>query len=239
MNSKTKIRLFYAIEILVWLIVIVLCVGAFKVSQVRKHSEYKTYRIFLQDVDGLIEGSSVRMMGVPIGYVKSINIVNDNVYVRFLITDKSVTLPQGVIATVEFNGMAGSKSLELYPPNSESKALGKMVTIKKTNRLGAALGLFDDMFAKLDSIIVRCSHFSSEVEHIFPKHESENAVSSPIQNSDYSINLVNSLITQFNNSRNKVFKTLFPENKQNIFQNMFNIDANIEETQEVNDDGQE
>ena len=61
----------------------------------------------MQDVDGLIEGSSVRLMGVPIGYVKHISIVQDHVYVKFVLTNKDIQLPQGVIATAEFNGMAG------------------------------------------------------------------------------------------------------------------------------------
>ena len=100
MNSKNKLRLFIGLELLLWLFIIVFCVGAIKFYSAKKQGELRTYRIFMQDVDGLIEGSSVRLMGVPIGYVKHISIVQDHVYVKFVLTNKDIQLPQGVIATV-------------------------------------------------------------------------------------------------------------------------------------------
>lgn len=211
MSSKTKIRLFYLLEVFIWLLAIILCVGIIRVNQIKKQKELLTYRIFMDDVDGLIEGSSVRLMGVPIGYVKTISIVQDQVYVKFVLTEKDVKLPQGVIATVEFNGMAGSKSLEIYPPDSVSKASGKLVTIKKTNRLSSALGLFDDMFAKIDSIIVRCNHFSGELEHVFPKQDvSEESIDS-VSAANASVGLLNNLIEKIDDSRIKFMKNLKPK----------------------------
>ena len=211
MDSKTKIKLFFALEVTVWLLVIVLTVGLIRYHQIKKQGEFKTYRIFMQDVDGLIEGSSVRMMGVPIGYIKNINIVQDEVYVKFVITDKDVEIPQGAIATVEFNGMAGSKSLEIYSPDNVSKASGKLITIKKTNRLGAALGLFDDMFAKLDSIIVRCNNFSGALEQIFPKSETPQADVNQIEETEKSMGLINNMIEGLNKSRKKYKDKLKPK----------------------------
>ena len=171
MSSKDNVKIFFAIELIVWLLVIFVSIFSVRLYFENRQSALPTYRIFMQDVDGLIVGSSVRLMGVPIGYVKNIYIVQDHVYVKFVLTNKEVTLPQGIIATVEFNGMAGSKSLELYPPDDVSRASGNLVSIKKTSRLGAALGLFDDMFAKFDSILVRCNYFSDQLDNIFPKKE--------------------------------------------------------------------
>ena len=62
-------------------------------------------------------------MGLQIGHVEKVKIVADHVYVKFVLEDKNLTLPKGVIATVEFNGVSGgSKSLELYEPTKESLA---------------------------------------------------------------------------------------------------------------------
>ena len=236
MNSKTKIRLFYTLEVVVWLLVIVICVGTIRFYQAKKQNQLQTYRIFMQDVDGLIEGSSVRMMGVPIGYIKTINIVQDQVYVKFVLTDKNVTLPQGVIATVEFNGMAGSKSLEIYPPDSVSKASGNLITIKKTNRLGAALGLFDDMFAKLDSIIVRCNHFSGELDHIIPKYENTTTQADPVKSTQASVGLLNNLIEKLNHSRIEFMQKLKPKHK--IIFDKKDVEE-VQPTEEKNSNGQE
>lgn len=163
MNSRTKIRLYMLVEITLWVIVIALSVGLIRYNHSKKQNEFKAYQIFMEDVDGLIEGSPVRMLGTQIGYIKTVKIVQGHVYVKFLLTDKKVQLPKGVVATVEFNGMAGSKSLELYPPTELSKAEGNMISIKKTNRLSNALGLLDNMFSKFMSIIVRCQVFADSV----------------------------------------------------------------------------
>ncbi len=230
MNNKSKIHIFFFIEILVWVLVIVLFVGLIRFKHEKHLEQFRTYRIFMQDVDGLIEGSSVRMMGVPIGYIKTINIVQDQIYVKFIITDKNVTLPPGVMATVEFNGMAGSKSLELYSPDEASKASGKLILVTKTNRLGAAIGLFDDMFAKLDSIIVRCNHFSSGLSEIMPK--SDEQVQKPAPDIDKTLGLINNMIEEINNKRQNFM------NKVKQPKPIFNHN-NDEKTEEETSDEQE
>ena len=80
-----------------------------------------TYYAFFNDVDGLIKGSPVKMLGYQIGYVSDISLINDDVFVSFIITDKELKMPESMVATVEFTGMGGSKSLELTPANSKDK----------------------------------------------------------------------------------------------------------------------
>ncbi len=232
MNTKSKIRIFIFVEILIWILLILLVVGLIRFKHEKHLSQFKTYRIFMQDVDGLIEGSSVRMMGVPIGFVKTINIVEDQVYVKFLITDKNVVLPQGVMATVEFNGMAGSKSLELYPPDEATKATGKLLVVTKTNRLGSALGLFDDMFAKLDSIIVRCNHFSSKLAEIMPAQE-EKTKKTEQPDIEKSVSLINNVIEEIDNKRKNIMTMVKPKPKKILF------DLDNTETEEESSDEQE
>lgn len=214
MNSREKIRLYFALEVIIWLLVIFLVVGAVRFLSIKKQSELKTYQIFMQDIDGLIEGSPVRMMGVPIGYIKTINIVQDHVYVKFVVTNKSVILPKGVIATVEFNGMAGSKSLELYPPDEVSKAEGNLISIKRTNRLGNALGLLDDMFAKLGAIFVRCEAFSEFITEALPK--SESVSKDPVGDAAKSINIINVFINNLDKRRIDFKKLIKPQSDPQI-----------------------
>ncbi len=209
MKSREKIRLYFALEVIIWLLVIVLGVGAVRYHNLKKQSSFKTYQIFMQDVDGLIVGSPVRMLGVQIGYVKSVRIVQNYVYVKFVITNNGVNLPKGVIATVEFNGMAGSKSLELYPPDEISKAGGKLIAIKPTNRLGNALGLLDDMFAKLGSIIVRCQTFSDFVLGAMP--ETEASSEDLTGDAEKSVYWLENLINDFNSKRINFKNNLKPK----------------------------
>ena len=116
----------------------------------------------MPDVDGLVVGSPVKFMGVQVGYVEKIKIVREDVYVKIVITDKGVTLPKGSVATVEFNGMGGSKSLEVYPPTEESLAINKLIVVENPKRLNDALGLLSQMFDKIGSITTRMSFFAEE-----------------------------------------------------------------------------
>lgn len=109
-------------EFLVWVLVLfgALFVGAYFYS-VHIKKNY-TYYAFFNDVDGLIKGSPVKMLGYQIGYVSDISLINnDDVFVTFVITEKDITMPDSMVATVEFTGMGGSKSLELTPADSKSK----------------------------------------------------------------------------------------------------------------------
>lgn len=215
MNAKAKIRLYFFIEVLIWLLVITIGVGVYKYNAAKSQKELKTYQLFLQDVDGLIVGSPVRMMGVPVGYISNIKIVQDHVYVKFAITQENFNIPKGAIATVEFNGMGGSKSLELYPPDEVSKAEGNLIAIKQTNRLSSALGLLDDMFDKLGSIMVRCEIFNDELAEIMPA--AKNISKNPVKDTDVSVNQIGNLVERLNNKRldikNKMEDLPYGQNK--------------------------
>ncbi len=193
MDSKGKIRLYFLLELLVWLFVIIIGVSAFRYHSIKKQRALKSYQIFMQDIDGLIVGSPVRIMGVPVGYISNIKIIQDHVYVKFVITQQDFTLPKGVIATVEFNGMGGSKSLELYTPDEYSKASGNLIAIKPTNRLGAALGLLNDMFDKIGSIMVRCEIFNDGIAKMYPKSDSHSntPIADAVETVDEASNSVN------------------------------------------------
>ena len=127
-----------------------------------KAKEMVTYQLFMPDVDGIIVGSPVKFMGVQVGYIDKVKIVTNNIYIKIVMTDKNVTLPKGSIATVEFNGMGGSKSLEIYPPTEESLAMNKLIVMRQPIRLNDSLTLLGDMFNKIDSIMMRMSVFAKE-----------------------------------------------------------------------------
>ena len=156
-------------EVLIWLIIVLIIVAITSSSYIytQKHEE-NDYRIFLQDVDGLIVGSPVRMMGIEVGYVTKIKPTNKEMYVKFLITNPDIKIPQGTRVTVEFSGMAGSKSLELYPPdkNTYIDETVPVITVMPPKRLHDAFGLLHEMYKKLNSIIYSTSSFGSRLNDI-------------------------------------------------------------------------
>ena len=172
MNKKTsdKENVFYIThsgELLFWLIIILIIVSFSSITSMwrEKHDE-NDYQIFLQDVDGLIVGSPVRMMGIDVGHVTKIKPTNEEVYVKFILTNPDVHIPQGTEATVEFSGMAGSKSLELYLPdkNTYVDKSTPILNVMPPKRLHDAMGLLNEMFKKIGSIIYTTSSFGSKLE---------------------------------------------------------------------------
>jgi ABC-type transporter Mla subunit MlaD len=178
MVSSDRKKVFYinhSGELLIWLLIILAFVFLSSFGIIfRERNDENDYQLFLQDVDGLIVGSPVRMMGVEVGYVTKIKPIKDEVYVNFIITNKDVSIPQGTAVTVEFTGLAGSKSLELYLPDNISsvdKSL-PMIIEQPPKRLHDSLSLLNNMFKKLGSIIYTTSSFGSKLKEndILPKN---------------------------------------------------------------------
>lgn len=117
-----KKHLFWIAELLIWALLIFITAFISLYVYNKNIREKHTYYVFFNDVDGLIKGSPVKIQGYQVGYVSDIAIVDEDVFITFIITDKDVIMPKKLAATVEFTGMGGSKSLELYIPKEGSMA---------------------------------------------------------------------------------------------------------------------
>ena len=170
-DEKKKNNTFYIThkgELLIWLIILLVSVIVFFFTHTSKKALADEYSIFMQDVDGLIVGSPVRTMGIEIGHISKIKPMKDEVFIKFEITDKSVTIPRGTRATVEFSGMAGSKSLELYMPNKDTyiDSSVPLITVDPPKRLHDAVGLLNDMFKRIGNMIIVGSRFGKQINEI-------------------------------------------------------------------------
>lgn len=112
----------WIIEIIVWLFIIFGVLFCFIYKTAIKDNFQNTYYIFFNDVDGLVKGSPVRLMGINIGYVKDIKIFDNKVFVSILVTKDNVKIPKSATATIEFYGLGGSTSLELNPSTASETA---------------------------------------------------------------------------------------------------------------------
>lgn len=162
--KSMKKYLLWLTELFIWLLILVLVSGVIMFARYNYKKDFNTYQIFLPDVDGLIIGSPVRLMGVQVGYVNQLNMVGQDVYVKFIITSKDTKLPRGSFATVEFAGLGGSKSLELYPPSEKTTVTTtKLIIAQSPKRIHDSLGLLVDMFDQFAGIAYNVSHFMDEV----------------------------------------------------------------------------
>ena len=98
-----------------------------------------TYHIAFHDIYGIEIGSPVRILGVDIGHVTKIQNDYDEIFVDFVVTNEKVKIPQGTHATIEFFGLAGSRSIELTPPTGPTQEYG--VVTDDPIRIGDALSI--------------------------------------------------------------------------------------------------
>lgn len=120
-KNYMKIQLII-VELVIW-IVILFAGGWYVYTSIIPDQFNESYiTVNFGDIDGLEEGAPVNFMGVPIGSVKhfEVNDHDEKVLVTFEIKDKAYEIPSGSIATIQFTGLVGSKSLEIEPPRNPS-----------------------------------------------------------------------------------------------------------------------
>lgn len=167
LKEKKEIYITRSLELLIWLIIVCIVVLTLFIGvNFKEHNDTNDYQVFLPDVDGLIVGSPVRMMGIQVGHVVKIKPIKDEVYVKFILTNPDVYIPQGTSLTVEFSGLAGSKSLELYLPDKKDslEAASSVIAVQPPKRLHDALSLLNDMFKKIGSIMYSTSSFGTKLQ---------------------------------------------------------------------------
>jgi len=111
-------------------------------------------------------------MGIQIGYVNQVDIVGDDVYIKFIVTEKDVKIPGGSRATVEFSGLGGSKSLEIYPPDTELNPSGKLIIPQSPKRIHDSFSLLNNMYESVIDITYSASHFMKKLGVI--KNQAQN-----------------------------------------------------------------
>ncbi len=130
-----KRKYIWLIEILVWLLIISGGLLFFIYKTTIKDNIQNTYYLFFDDVDGLVKGSPVRLMGINIGYVRDIKIFDNKVFVSLLVTEDNVTIPKRATATIEFYGLGGSTSLELNPATASDTDDGEELIPSESYRV--------------------------------------------------------------------------------------------------------
>lgn len=169
-NKITYKKLARFIELSIWFLLLVFVLGIGYVAK-QNYNQHKTYQIFLQDVDGIIKGSPVRMMGIHIGYVRKVKIINDMVFVDFIINQDGIEIPKGSKVTVEFTGLGGSKSIEIYTPKDKVPKGSQTFEVQQPRRLCAALSLLDSMLEKISAIMFQCTSFTDSINRAFSQAE--------------------------------------------------------------------
>lgn len=200
-------NLFLLLEIVIWIFVLggLISFGASKI--LNSFNKTSTYQVVFKDVDNLSIGCPVRIMGIQIGHITEVKSLGDMVAVTFVLTDNNVSgIPAGSTVSIQFTGIAGSKSLEIEPPKKTDRPSGK-IKILEPIRVNS---LMDVQVVLLEAVV----KFSKDILNTFGNQSNE-TIKRNIKNIPVTIN--NTYLNLHNTSNNIInTKAAYVVTKDNI-----------------------
>jgi len=205
-----------------------------------------SYIVDFKDVDGLSVGSPVRLMGIQVGNVTKLELLDSEIYVTFRITEKNTVIPDGSIASIQFTGLAGSRSLEIMPSkktisknkniiySEEPVRINSILQVQTTifeNVLEFCRGLF--AFLSKNSIDSTKKNLKNTSEYMQESNKSMDDTLKNIRKSGSDIAKNNKEIKQFLNEQNRNIDSAYDSfNKltkdQKLKNNMDTIQTTVE-----------
>lgn len=185
---------------------------------INKYSDYinlnPSYTVSFKDIDGLGIGSPVKLMGLQIGNVTKLEMLDSEIYVTFRNMHREIKVPEGSTATVSFTGLAGSKSLEILPPEHS--------LIKKDNMFQTIEPVrINSVFEVQISIFENILEFTRGILAFVTKQNSDSLQSSS--------KTINQIIDEQNKNINFVKKSMEDLAKEESIQNnITNVKTNVE-----------
>ena len=117
LSSSFKVGILTLIALVVLLLTIFWAQG-------RAFSNADRIEVTFKDVNGMRPGSGVQMMGLRVGQVEEIiPVVEDGksyVKLRFVITEKGVSIPKASSLSIQQSGLIGEQFLEITPPKTRT-----------------------------------------------------------------------------------------------------------------------
>lgn len=104
------------VELSVLILIFLFVITSVMVFNHYKFEKPNTYNIVFKDIDSIVKGSPVRFMGINVGHVVKLRRKDGYIICKIRITKEGVKIPDMTRAKVAFNGLGGSKSVELFPP---------------------------------------------------------------------------------------------------------------------------
>ncbi|GII25424.1 MCE family protein [Planosporangium mesophilum] len=132
---------------------VALVLGAFKVGDLPLIGGGTEYTAAFRDASGLAEGNEVRVAGVKVGTVKTVDLARAGggayVRVRFRVDERAVRLGRDTEATIRIKTVLGQKYLALAPAGTGRLAPGGQIPLERTaspfDVMQAVTGLADTL----------------------------------------------------------------------------------------------
>ena len=156
------------------LVIAVLLFLAFNVQSLPLLGGGESYRAAFSEAGGLIEGDDVRIAGVKVGEVETVDLAGDHVRVDFRITSDVAFGPQ-TAASVRMKTLLGQKYLSLEPKGAGQMKEGTEIPLERTVSSYDIVNAFTDLAQTAEridtdqlatSLNVMASEFKDSPPHV-------------------------------------------------------------------------
>lgn len=243
-QSLSKKRMEISLGILTILAIVILAYFAVKIGYVRTIGSSINTVVWFNDAAGLVEGAAVKVAGVQIGNVESLN-VDFNRAKAVLRLDKNANIRKDAVALVRARSLLGEKYVEIIPSSRTADLLlnnSTISTIPNSPELDQVIGQVSPLMQSIDtnqiqSLINSAKDFAnknsnpaqniiSQVDSILNKIESINIddpkMISDLKNTIHNLSLLSEKSVSLVSLLQKESPELAKEGKQ-VLQRMDNL----------------
>ncbi|MFA6527466.1 MAG: MlaD family protein [Candidatus Babeliales bacterium] len=200
MKAETRVGIFILIAISIF-IYLSISIRAFRLDR----DQFNMYKAYFDDVGGLAVRASVKIAGVEVGWIDSIDLLNDGRAEVIMDINKNYKLAKNAYAMVHQEGLIGTKTLVIDSGDPSTGFLMPGSTLSMPGRTPASVGELLDQFKDIASSI---HDIASSFKSVFATRQAENDMRQALT----SITKATERFADFS----KVLQTTIRENQDNI-----------------------
>lgn len=212
MKAETRVGIFILIAISIF-IYLSISIRAFRFDR----DQYHMYKAYFDDVGGLAIKASVKIAGVEVGWIDSIELLNDGRAEVIMQLNKNYKLAKNAYAMVHQEGLIGNKTLVIDAGDPSTGFLNPGSTLSLPGRTPASVGELLDQFKDIASSI---HDIASSFKNVFATRQAENNMRQSLE----SITRASERFADFS----LVLQTTIRENQDNINVTLQDLRASVQ-----------
>lgn len=173
-KTETKVGIFVIIAIGVFMFM-TLGIGALRLSS----SGYSPYTVSFDDVSGLSKKAEVKIAGVKVGWVESIELTDTGRAQAHILVSEKYALYDNAYAIVRQEGLIGTKYLEVIPGDPMLPKLHSGNTLARPGREAVSV---DELLFKFKNIANHVEQVTDSIKDAFTGQERSDQLKSMVEN---------------------------------------------------------
>lgn len=173
-KTETKVGIFVILAIGVFMFM-TLGIGALRLSS----SGYAPYTVSFDDVSGLSKKAEVKIAGVKVGWVESIELTSTGKALAHILVNEKYALYDNAYAIVRQEGLIGTKYLEVIPGDPMLPKLNSGNSLARPGREAVSV---DELLFKFKNIANHVEQVTDSIKDAFTGQERSDQLKSMVEN---------------------------------------------------------